>query len=366
MSYNYTKIDYDLFILETLLQDYSLEVYINEAVLMVSDHPTITQFKMVHEAFTDKVKEAFTKLLTSIASLWKKFISTMDSFLKSDKSYLEKYRDTILKKPLVEDEYVMFPYWEGYNELSNFKVPAFNYPTLKDSLNSKEEFITKYFNSYNKKDIQFNDSLRQAFRGGVTAEQKIPSSRIDLKVMYDYCIGFESLKKRLETDMREIEKAGDSAIDIIDKMKSETNANESCIYSFVKEAVIYEALPQKVSNIEKKTGSEDDSSVDGKSDSNVNKIKDSVTDKNEDINKIKTYLEVCYGALGVKMSIAQECYKAYMFIIKDHVKVNTGNSSTTTSTKTSSTKNKDTSKSNTPDLKKGWLNNIKDKITNKK
>lgn len=364
MIYDMTCIEYDLFILETLIQDYKLEVYVNESILIASEYPAIDQFKIIHEAVFSKLKEGFARLLQSIATLWKKFIQTMDSLISADIKYLEKYKDIILKKPLVEDDYMMFPYWEGYNEMSNFKVPAFNYNSLKDSLSSKDEFISKHFNPYNKDGLAINDVARQKFRGGVDKEQKIPSSKINLSQMYDYCIGFNSLKKRLEADMKEVEKAGNSAIDIIDKTKPDNTTNETAIYSFVKEEVIYEALPQKVSNIEKKTGSADDSSIDGERGNNDD-IKVDAQNKNTEINNIKTYIEVCYGVLGVKMSVAQECYKSYMFILKDHVKVNTGETGSTKASKETSKEEPKKNDSKT-ELKKGWLNTMKEKIQNKK
>lgn len=365
MEFSLKSIEYNLFLLDSLLEDHKLELYINESILLASEYPTIEQFKIVHEGFSAKIKETFSKLLAMIANLWKKFTYTMNNILSTDKKYLETHKDIILKKPLAEDEYIMYPYWTGYNQLKEFKVPAFNFPALKDSLKSKDDFISRHFNSYIKGDLSLNDSLRQTFRGGVDKEQRVASSKINLVDMYNYCIEFESIKKRLETDMKEIEKAGDNAIDIIDKMKMDTTSasNEGAIYSFVKEAVIYEANPQKVSDIEKKDGAEKNSSIDGERDTNNKNIEDNVTNKNDDINKIKTYIEVCYSALGVKMSIAQECYKSYMFIIRDHVKSHIGTKKTTTST-TKEPAKQDT-KNTSGDMKKGWLQNMKDKATPK-
>lgn len=318
--------EYNMFLLEDIIEQYKLETYINESILLVSESTSIGQFRIVHETLKEKLTNTFNSLIENISKLWGRFLETMSGLVKSDMGYLEKYKKLILTTELKQDTYVMFPYWAGYKSLIESKVPAFNFNSLKDHLNNEGDFIKDYFSGFIKQDVSYVDVAKEKFRGA-SKEQKIPSSKIDMNVLYNYCKDFDNIIKKIETDMKEVERAGNEAINIISKVKT---TNESFAYSFVRESVVHEIETVKKVSDEKEKDEPKDSTqmknVDGDK-GEADKIKDDVTDVTKDIDRVKLYIKVCYSFLGAKMSIAQETYKAYMFIIRDHVKANVGSKS---------------------------------------
>ena len=320
-----------LFTLECYIEDAKMELYVNEGII-ITEAIGYDNITFVHEAFKDKMKAAFTKLMDTIKKLWAAFVEKMAGFFKKDSNYLKQYKDVILRKPLKEESYTMFPYWKGKTDFSAAKIPAFNFNSLIDNLESEEHFVKTYFGRFApKKDKDFVQVAKEKFRGA-EVPQKIASNTINITDMYNFCIGFDKKAKELETDMTNIEKAGNEAIRMLDKIKTESTdviTGDKSYYSYVLETVISEA-DAKVSATPQKAS---DKNGDGKPDEKANvatnpndekttqdNIFSNGKDKNKDIDAVKMYIRVCYRFLGAKLSILEEEYKAYMFIIRDHVK----------------------------------------------
>lgn len=355
---NTISFDYDIHILENLLNDYKLERDINESILLYSNEATIEDISLVHEGFKEKTKTVFAKLLENIKNLWSRFVEVMSGLLSKDGDYLKRYKKVILENQMRGDNvYLMYDHSKGMKFIESAQIPAFNFNAMSDDLVSEDAFISRYFKAYTPNgEDSFGDNVKRLFRGS-NVEVKIKSSSMDIKEMYKYCSEFDNNIKGIEKDMSEIEKAGNEAITIIDRMES---TNEAFAYSFLTESVL-----QEIEKVEDGNSKPELTNVKGDRGDPTN-IKSNTENKTADIDKVKLYIKVCYSFLGAKMSVMQEAYKAYMYIIKDHVKEHVG--SDTASGVVEDDKKQDTSKpkGDEPELKKNFFSSVKDKIKNKK
>lgn len=319
-------IAYTLYLFEDALEQVKMEEFTQEAVALSSPEVSLTDMKLIQESFKEKIKNIFDKLILNIKNIWSKFVNALDDFIKNDVEYLKKYRETIITKPLKNDVYVMYKYWDGERELETSKVPAFNMSTFKDK--TKEDMEAMLGSQYKIKDKTISDAAKYIFRGKLDQETKVKSDNIPMSKLYDFCINYKKFKELLTKDMKEVEKAANDAIVLIDRLPT----NESALYSFFDESVIYEV--EKLGPDGKEDTADDkpakeapSSSIDKNNTGDEKELKDVVTDKNKDIDTCKMYITVFMGFLGAKMTILEETYKAYMFIIRDHVKLQTSNKS---------------------------------------
>lgn len=376
--------------LECDLMDCKTEYVLEEVLLFEQSVSDIESFGLIQEKFTEKIKEGFKRLIENIAKLWARFLEAANKFIKSDKDYLARYKEIILNKKLKEESYTMYPYWKGYQLLANSKVPAFNYSGLRDSLQDKDTFIEKHFNRFKprNKDESYTQVASTMFKGS-DKPVVCKAESINMTDLYNFCLDYDSNVDKLEKDMKEIDKASKSAIDMIDKAKpigEHYYTLEKYFYSVVNESIIYEEeLVKKASKEENdKSNSSTTTSTDParkstevkNTDGEHKKVDDedekAVKERDEDIERVKLYMTTCTEFLGMKMSVLQETYKAYMFIIRDHIKSHVG-----TEKKTENNPSKQASDNSVKDekntSKKGKLESImdkakglKDKVTGKK
>ena len=92
------KLIYEMFLVENAIEQAELEKYINECIMISNNTNTISNIETLNENFSDKVKESFAKILSSIGAIWKKFLETTNNLIKNDEAYLNKYKDIILKR----------------------------------------------------------------------------------------------------------------------------------------------------------------------------------------------------------------------------------------------------------------------------
>lgn len=377
---NMSSFEYNMFLIETSIEEYKLELVINESLILASSNK-VNDLKIVHESFKNKMKNAFDKLINLIKTLWGKFVETMTSLISTDQKYLEKYKSTILKANFNGFEYMMYPYHRGMKYLEESKVPAFNYSALRDSLESEEKFKEKYFKTFIKDGVDFNDRVRQLMRGS-DKELKISATELSPELLYNYCHDFPKLMDKIKKDMKEVENAGNNAITKIANIKTTAPANESAIYSFLHESMIVSEIKRVDStdpnsyDSEKGRMSKTVKNVDG--DHTTDGVEDNVKNIADDLDRIKLYIRVCYNFLGIKMSVAQEMYKAFMYIIRDYIKSTIGKKDNNKSSSNINQNNKSSNDSNNnKSTAKGWVDDvinksknkakeIKDKVTKKK
>lgn len=229
---NYSQqYEYLTFLAERTTQQVRMERIINEAVLIGEGADTIENIELIQESFSEGVKKVIHKLLTFIGKLWGKFIEAMNTLIKNDKAYLERYKDIILKKKPADDIIIYDYYNGGIQLLLNNSCPQLtdqdiNAEEGKSVLDDKNTFITQRFRDFTKFGKGPFDSITDlataAFRGGGDEVSKV-AANVNMTDMYNYCINYGSLKDKIQRDInafQEAQKKFDS------KLASMNNNNE--------------------------------------------------------------------------------------------------------------------------------------------
>ena len=229
---NYSQqYEYLTFLAERTTQQVRMERIINEAVLIGEGADTIENIELIQESFSESIKKVIHKLLSFIGKLWGKFIEAMNTLIKNDKAYLERYKDIILKKKPADDIIIYDYYNGGIQLLLNNSCPQLtdqdiNAEEGNSVLDDKNTFITQRFREFTKFGKGPFDSITDlataAFRGGGDEVSKV-ASNVNMTDMYNYCINYGSLKDKIQRDIdafQEAQKKFDS------KLASMNNNNE--------------------------------------------------------------------------------------------------------------------------------------------
>jgi len=307
-------------IFESMIEDAKLQLFINESIAL--SEKDLTNLSLINEGFKDKVKVAWDKLMAMIAKIWAKFMAKVDELFKSNSDYLSKYKNIILNVPLSDEEYNMYPYWKGTDELKKLKVPKFESDKI---LKDNDECAAEYYKKYYKKDIELKDNIRNILRGS-DEMTNIPKGQIPMTEMYNYCKDFDKLASLIEKDVKALEDGGNTVKKLLRQIKTESVdiiSGERYVYSSILESFINEkVIPGGDKN---KDGKPDDTEKKNNGELNkkaANGDEGSIKLINDKIDSAKTYVRVSQSVISVKMEIAQSAYEDYMFIIKDHVKKN--------------------------------------------
>lgn len=361
---NYSeKFAYIDYLMETVKEQADLDRYINECELINHGRNTANRVIALNEGFIDTVKNVINKLIGFVTSMWNRFIEVSNNFLKTDKGYLERYKDIILKKKPLNYKVQMYDYPKGIPAILSTEVVYFNYEEMvtKGKAKDKDTFIDNYYRSIagNANGENFEDVLKSKFRGG-DEQLEIPSDELNFTDMYNYCYTYDTLRKKIEKDKNVILKAGNDAIMKINSMVNSGQIKDAnkvsgqqesftfndigkkyIYYSHVNEAFILEADDEE----EQKTRTADNSSDSGTnmkksqnpaqayrivspSDEEKNKA---IIAKAEDINngqltskeiidRVKVFISISGSIFAAKLTASENAYKTYMKIIKAHVK----------------------------------------------
>ena len=341
------QLSYKFFLAEQLAEQAKLERYINECVLISEGTNTFSNIDLIHEGFIDNVKNSMKKFLQAIANMWNKFLESMNNLLKTDRAYLEKYKDIILKKKPIDADYNMYQYEQGLPLLLKTDIPAININNMDQDLVDDETFMKKYFGSLiqgAKEPYKIGELARAKFRGGNGQEVTINSSKLNMTDMYNYCYTYKKLEDLIKKDITNIQKVSGDIIVKIDNMarRGEIKNESIDIYgnrqylSSVYESYVHEATPgQRVEKDNQDNNSQAQNTTQQQGNTTQNQPHQAYKsaekgDANQEVNTEKTakelstkanrYLKICGEVLAAKQSIAEEIYKAYMSIIKAHVK----------------------------------------------
>lgn len=358
------EMSYNFFLAEKMSEQAKLERYINECVLISEGTNTFGNIDIIHESFVDKIKAGITKFLQAIANMWHKFLESMNTLLKTDRAYLEKYKDIILKKKPIDADYNLYQYDQGLPLLLKTDIPIINMNNMDQELESDEAFLKKHFGQLingAKEPYKIGEIAKARFRGNNGQEVTINSSKLNMTDMYNYCYTYKKLEDLIEKDINNIKKVSTDILTKIDNMarQGEIKKESFDLYgnrqylSTVYESYLHEATPG--SRVENKENNQNDNSTQNNNQSNSNQSNNNQNqqqgnpvqnqphqaynrtekgDSNQEINtdksakelseKANRYLKICGEVLAAKQSIAEEIYKAYMSIIKAHVRDHVG------------------------------------------
>lgn len=224
---------YKMYLAEAMLDDIVVERYVNECMCLSEGN--YEKFQVISEGFSDKVKEGLLKLKNTIIRLWNKFVESSRNLITRDKTYLEKYKDIILKKKLRDVKFEMYNYPEGIKLLINSKMPPFDYNKLKNDLNSKGEFNLLFLKSIGlnlPKEILTNDDNVDTyggcvllFRGG-DEQIEINSNTLNMTDLYNYCYNYKDMVALIQKDIKFVEESYNKFVTLIDKAARKEKINQ--------------------------------------------------------------------------------------------------------------------------------------------
>ena len=71
------KLDYAIYLSESLKQDAYMTAYLQEAVLIAEGKNTIENIVAIQEGVVDKLKSGLAKIVEVFTRVWHKFVSTI-------------------------------------------------------------------------------------------------------------------------------------------------------------------------------------------------------------------------------------------------------------------------------------------------
>lgn len=354
------EFNYQFYLMEEMQNSKELERAINEATMLEGGVGTYNRFVALSEAGVDSIKSGVQKLMDFVKKIFAKFLETMDTIIKSDVKYLEKYKDIILKRAPKEYDVDMYDYVKGTKLIMTKNIPPFNHAMIETDLQSRDVFIAKHFKEFvtgNAPYENFADQVKEKFRG---EEVTIESKDVNFTDMYNYCFNYKKMKEVMEKDITFLNKAADEIIKEVEKKAKAgeiSSSNEFAevgkrdMYSVLYESFLNEDGTQPNAGAQQQapkpaattpqagSKSNEDNAPKGGStrtepkDNNQSSTSDKPEEKkpeNKTIEKSYTdgmnvYVKVCGEYIGAKMTIAEEAYKAFMSVIKAHVRDFVGN-----------------------------------------
>lgn len=204
---------YNNYLLESMLEQSKMETYIQEALILSEGIDIKGRLTALNEGVGGKLKEVWQKFTDFIKRIFAKFTETMTKVLDTDKGWLEKYQDIILKKPFNLDVNC-----RAYqlDRIIQHQIPIFNYSQLKNRLDSKAVFMNSIISDFpadgNADDL--TGWCKAYFCNGKEEEVKV--ANINMREVYDYCHDFKDITlPKLKQYQSNIEKSAVNANSLI-------------------------------------------------------------------------------------------------------------------------------------------------------
>jgi len=183
-------------------------------------------------SFFGAIKAFFVKLFEKVKGLFKKFIAWMDSKIRSDKDFVNKYRSALLSVDTKDFEYKGYKYSVGAIDLSAVNDKAFSVLKAKFGLDvnvtinvetSKTDYTTKLKMS-DGKDSDISDAIRGAMVGKDTVdsadfskevaaklrsgeESPVDIENVNIPDLLAIIVDYKEAKKTAEKDLEGIKKS---------------------------------------------------------------------------------------------------------------------------------------------------------------
>lgn len=226
LNYSYSYAD---FLLREAYNQERMAVCINEAVMLSEGAPT-TEFHVLHEGFTDKLKELWNKFVRFINKIWLKFKATFDRIMDNDRGWVEKYKTIITQRPLKLDismtnyqaTIISQTHAENFDPAKINTMLEGNVAYLK-SIPGMPGEITKYNGSEDIEDIK--TAIRLAFVGGSEDEQEVNKNTFNMTDVYNFVHDYnEKIVKEMGKDVTAISNSSSQFQKLLDELKNAQKA----------------------------------------------------------------------------------------------------------------------------------------------
>ena len=218
--------------------DLIMDCCIKEAMVLAEGVDVENRLAAIHEGAWDKVKEFFNKIKEFVMGLFDKVSNWFDKFFKSNKEYLDKYKDQ-LSKPTAGFTTVNMPnYEEGLKRIQapfniNFnaiieKATNMNEDTDVDDVIT--EFRKGIISEYNGTD-EWKETCNDYFQGGKDSEKDYSANDISISAYADQVLSIPKIVDNIKKDKAtsdQIFKSLDSAINkaASQQPQQQTDANK--------------------------------------------------------------------------------------------------------------------------------------------
>ena len=187
--------------------DLIMDCCIKEAMILAEGVDVEARLTAVHEGAWDKVKEFFNKIKTFVMALFDKVSNWFDKFFKSNKDYIEKYKDQI-DKPTAGFTTVNMPnYKEGLNRIQ--AAPNINFNGVISTANGMPENadVDKVINDFRKTiineykdDDDWKETCNNYFKGGKDSDKDYSANEISIRELANQVLYIHKIVDNIKKD----------------------------------------------------------------------------------------------------------------------------------------------------------------------
>ena len=218
--------------------DLIMDCCIKEAMVLAEGVDVENRLAAIHEGAWDKVKEFFNKIKEFVMGLFDKVSNWFDKFFKSNKEYLDKYKDQ-LSKPTAGFTTVNMPnYEEGLKRIQAQTTIDFN-GVINTATNMNEdtdvdEVITTFrkgiISEYNGTD-EWKETCNDYFQGGKDSDKDYSANEISISAYAEQVLAIPKIVDNIKKDRAtsdQMFKSLDSAINkaASQQPQQQTDANK--------------------------------------------------------------------------------------------------------------------------------------------
>ena len=235
---------YFQYLQEQMQQENELNAYISECLCL--SEGTFNEFQALHEAITDKVSNAWEKILDFLRRMWGKFSESMNNLFDNNKEYLNQYRDIILNRPPKFAQSIdMNDCKLAINRMMKIQLQPVNSAILgripksdkeaneEGQLNRLRTTVVQEWNNgkpaKNPDDKEFAQWLSDYFKGADNPLTGVSMSDLNMREIFDFCYTADkngAMMKALQKDKDVVEKNSKEFIDEIKKIAPAGNTNK--------------------------------------------------------------------------------------------------------------------------------------------
>lgn len=187
--------------------DLIMDCCIKEAMILAEGVDVENRLAALHEGAWDKVKEFFNKIKTFVMALFDKVSNWFDKFFKSNKDYIEKYKDQI-DKPTAGFTTVNMPnYKEGLNRIQ--AAPNINFNGVISTANGMPENadVDKVINDFRKTiineykdDDDWKETCNNYFKGGKDSDKDYSANEISIRELANQVLNIPKIVDNIKKD----------------------------------------------------------------------------------------------------------------------------------------------------------------------
>lgn len=339
--------------------DLIMDCCIKEAMILAEGVDVEARLTAVHEGAWDKVKEFFNKIKTFVMALFDKVSNWFDKFFKSNKDYIEKYKDQI-DKPTAGFTTVNMPnYKEGLNRIQ--AAPNINFNGVISTANGMPENadVDKVINDFRKTiineykdDDDWKETCNNYFKGGKDSDKDYSANEISIRELANQVLNIPKIVDNIKKDKSTSDQMFKSLESAINKAASQQPASTNTSTDSTNTGTT-QAAPQPQGTVESTylygdvfseieinktnapaagaTGS-NSASITASGNQTIDNVKNGGVDSKTAVNaqKIVNRIASTYSTyMQCKYQMAEKIMSDYMKIIKAHVSayVNANNDS---------------------------------------